>query len=477
MEPKAATAPAGSPVITEPVVAAREVNASQSDGGRLLLGAICGQAQAVMSIAQSLAGTDYYTNPFSDDHDADDVNPTDIPQAQLELMSAMKDSVKNLSAMTNMLWNAENAPAESGSGDEMGENAPVITITGPLSSGVIAVQESGVPTAVVFTEATTGSRVTKGEVSGTMIQPGFNVPKNRFYAPTALREAVDKKLWVGRQMYWDHSSKSEKSDRPERSVRDLAAVIKETWLESDGSIGYKATLADPQMESKLTYMQEHGILGAMGVSINAAGSGKPETIEGTPTFLVEHFVEAYTTDFVTTPGAGGSVNLLESAAQLPAQTGAEEMDEKAVQALMESFKGIVAEAVKPISDGQTALTSRLDKVETQAKIGTMIESSALPPTGKKMLVTRFAEATTVEGVKEAIEEQLAYVAEIKGDKTVVTTTENAAPRKLGANPVHGMGNKGDAEVPHRTLKDFSESRAAALFGGKERTEKLLESMR
>lgn len=463
-----------------------EVNAMKTPTGNLILDGIRNQASVVCNIAGSLAefGSPYYSYRYGNDHDGDEQPATDVPEAVTEMVSAMKDSAKNLLRMVNSF-----ARAEAGT--------PDVTIDGPdaddavpedtAESLVLAESVTGEITAV-FTEGGTAT-ITKGQVSGTMIVAGMNADHNRFYTEEALQDAVSRGLWNGKKMYLDHMRESDKRDLPARSVKDIAAVIKETRYDSGSkSIKYTATLADPSLETKLAYMQERGILSGMGVSIHAAGQGRKEVIESAPAFVVERFVEAYSTDFVTNAGAGGTIDMLESDprgdSRVIDQTGANTMDEKAMAALLESMGAIVAKAVAPLAEAQTKLQARQDQIDTRDTIKTMIEATALPDIAKTQLVRQFMTATTTDGVEEAIKGMTELVEAVKGEKTdgkaeVVTEAKRVAK----PSPVKGLGTQETTESGkhYRTAAEFAASPAAKILVGGKNTEQkandLFASMR
>lgn len=117
----------------------------------------------------------------------------------------------------------------------------------------------------------------------------------------------------GTHCYIDHPSVTEESDRPERSVRDLAAVLDEDAYSTDGgkTLRAKVRVFAPYREFIREAWQH------IGVSIRALGTAEPGEAEGRPGMLIRSLTAAESVDFVTRAGAGGKVvSLLESARNL-----------------------------------------------------------------------------------------------------------------------------------------------------------------
>jgi hypothetical protein len=112
----------------------------------------------------------------------------------------------------------------------------------------------------------------------------------------------------GTLMYFDHPTPAEEADRPERSVRDLAAKIVSTpKYEGDG------LYADIEVFAHAAPIVE-ALADSIGLSIRAAGTAEYGEAAGRSGMIVTSLTEGYSVDFVTQAGAGGRlVALLESA--------------------------------------------------------------------------------------------------------------------------------------------------------------------
>lgn len=128
-----------------------------------------------------------------------------------------------------------------------------------------------------------------------------------YYSSGMLREHAGV-FGAGTPMYLDHPTLSEGIERPERSVRDLAAyLVTDAAYEGDGL--YADIEVYPHVAPVIEAMRDH-----IGLSIRASGTVEPSTDEAIRGPVVTSLTEAASVDFVTAAGAGGKiVELLESA--------------------------------------------------------------------------------------------------------------------------------------------------------------------
>jgi len=130
-------------------------------------------------------------------------------------------------------------------------------------------------------------------------------------ADTLRRAAEDRVFPAGTHMYADHPSRSESEDRPERSVKDLAAVLTEDATYRDGALWAEARVFAPFREL-LAEQADH-----IGVSIRAHGTAEPGEVEGQNRMVITSLTEGISVDFVTRAGRGGQiVEVLESAREV-----------------------------------------------------------------------------------------------------------------------------------------------------------------
>jgi hypothetical protein len=151
-----------------------------------------------------------------------------------------------------------------------------------------------------------------------LIAPGWALTSGNYYSEAMLRDSGPEAFTAGTQMFWDHPTKTEESDRPERSVRDLAAkLVTDARYDAAGTNG-PGLYADAKVyEAFQPAVNE--LAGDIGVSIRAFGTGHRGDAEGRTGMLVDEFTEVASVDFVTVPGAGGEILPLFEAARARAR--------------------------------------------------------------------------------------------------------------------------------------------------------------
>lgn len=144
-----------------------------------------------------------------------------------------------------------------------------------------------------------------GSTAVRIISPGWG--SSGYYSPQVLEAAASEGVFpAGTQMFWDHPSMSERSDRPERSLRDLAAVTETAavWQQDhpQGPGLYAQVKVFEAFRPLLAEMAPH-----IGVSIRAGAEIAAGEAEGRKGRIVQRLVEGVSIDFVTRPGRGGQV--------------------------------------------------------------------------------------------------------------------------------------------------------------------------
>lgn len=148
-------------------------------------------------------------------------------------------------------------------------------------------------------------------ISMKIIEPGWG--SSGFYPAAVLERDGPKVFKSGLHMFVDHPTETEAREKPERSVRDIAAVLTSDaiWQEK-GSHG-PGLYADARVAAPFREVLDD-IAPHIGVSIRAAGTVKHGEADGQSGNIVESLVSAHSVDFVTVPGAGGAItSLVESA--------------------------------------------------------------------------------------------------------------------------------------------------------------------
>jgi hypothetical protein len=144
-----------------------------------------------------------------------------------------------------------------------------------------------------------------------LIQAGWS-KNGRYYPAEVLAEAAQNRIFpAGTPMYADHPTLTEKIERPERSIRDLAARLDNDARYENGSLFAEAT-------SFGTWNQvlngPDGLAENVEVSVRCFGEIAEGTAEGREGMVVKKITEGRSVDFVTEGAAGGRVlELLEAA--------------------------------------------------------------------------------------------------------------------------------------------------------------------
>jgi predicted Fe-Mo cluster-binding NifX family protein len=319
-----------------------------------------------------------------------------------------------------------------------------------------------------------------------IIKPGWGA--SGFYSADILSQAATSGVFPkGTKMYWDHPTMTEAEERPERSLRDLAAVFEsDARWDPKGPAGpglYAEARVFPQYREAVTELGPY-----IGPSIRAFGEAHIGEAEGKKGPIVDRIVRAHSVDFVTTPGAGGEILQLFEAAGRKAVEAAnpsrrEENDavelQEALRQLQEAT-GARDTAVTELNTARTQLQEAQTELARFREAALLREASdfvraemgqypTLPELTKTRLVETLGRAPklTDKGeldkdgfkavIKEAVASEVKYLSEV-----------------LGSGRVAGMGGGSQGEGGGDTdyTKQLSESfrglgldeKAAAIAG-------------
>ena len=310
-------------------------------------------------------------------------------------------------------------------------------------------------------EATIGS---KGIARVVIIKPGFGNPIDNHYYPKETLSR-DFAAFEGVKMYADHQTQQEEKQRPEGSIRQWVASLKNVRFEEGVGIVGDAVIIEPWLQAKLATLRDQKLLSEMGISIRAAGVGTKGKIDGKETNVVERITRVRSVDFVTEAGAGGGVLLYETEKEF-------DIDVVTIEALKERRPDLVKtietevkektlKEVKKVAEqeeritgleGQiTTLTTERDelklkiteaekaqrKAEAKFVIDEAISNSELPDVSKVKLTEKFKESESADGIEDAIKAETDYVNALK---------EGGKPKNLG-------GTQPDKEKSRKELKE------------------------
>jgi len=171
---------------------------------------------------------------------------------------------------------------------------------------------------VEVTEAAPIVRVTpKGMRFRARLIEGERWGSSAFYPREVIERDGPSIFGVGTPVYFDHPGRTERSDRPERSVRDLAGkIVSVPVYEADNPEG-EGLYAEVQ-----AYSWAGPIMAEMaddvGMSIRAEATASQGTRMGRRGPVVESLTKGISVDVVTKAGAGGKLlSLIESAHENP----------------------------------------------------------------------------------------------------------------------------------------------------------------
>lgn len=265
---------------------------------------------------------------------------------------------------------------------------------------------------------------TDGVVNLKLIQPGWG--SSGYYSPQMLERDGPKAFTRGTHMYWDHPSTTDEAARPERSLRDLAAVlVSDAAWQTNGPAGaglYAQAKTFGGYREAIEEMGPH-----IGVSIRALGKAAPGEADGRKGPVIESIEKARSVDFVTAPGAGGQIlNLFEAARERTTTTPVQEghMDDKELS----EARTALAERDKALSEATTALAEANAKVAEQA--------TALARLQERQLITD-ATALATKGVANA---------------NIPDVTKARIVESVSANPPVKDGAIDEAAFAHRVTE-------------------------
>jgi len=293
----------------------------------------------------------------------------------------------------------------------------------------------------------------KGIAQIVVIRPGLNSSKDRYYPAEVL--ARDAAMFEGVKMYADHPTDDEDKQRPERSIKDWVATLKNVKADESGNIIGEAVIVEPWMQAKLAALRDKGMLQEMGISINAVGTASKGEIDGVKTNVIEKIVRVRSVDFVTEPGAGGVVQMYETGGtendvdiisldnfreRRPDLVKTIETGVKAVIMQEVKQKMELEEKIKELESSNETLTQERDELkaklneadkaqriaEAKSQIDDAIGKSDLPDAARVRLQERFKEAETAEGIAEAVKAESDYIAAL-GDAGKVRNLGGSKP--------------------------------------------------
>ena len=185
-----------------------------------------------------------------------------------------------------------------------------------------------------------------GRIEVTLITPGWG--SSGYYSAEILEQAAKDGIFpAGLQCFVDHPSQRDLHERPERSVRDLAAVLTEAtrWDAAGQRLVSLAQLLPPHAET----FRQPGVAEAIGMSIRASADVSQGEAEGRRGRIVGRLVEAQSVDFVTRAGRGGRYQVIESA--LPSRVVRDAVEHGVAEATANDLREWLADVLRDAYGG------------------------------------------------------------------------------------------------------------------------------
>lgn len=187
---------------------------------------------------------------------------------------------------------------------------------------------------LAFTPQETG---TPGRLLIQLITPGWG--SSGYYSRQVLENAATDRVWpAGTHIYFDHPTESEQYERPERSVRDLAAILDEdAYVDTNGGLVAEARIIGPYRD----LLTDDVFMDAVGMSIRATADTTVGEAEGRKGTIITRLIHGESVDIVTRAGRGGRIlAAVESArAQLAAEAATDDVRDRLHRAVSAAYSG------------------------------------------------------------------------------------------------------------------------------------------
>ncbi len=269
---------------------------------------------------------------------------------------------------------------------EFGEPLAVERVFRALEADAPATQQefSELATLVPLSEAAAVSE--DGEIQIKVISPGQG--SSGYYPEDVLQADGPKVATTGLHMYWDHPTATEASERPERSLKDLAGVFTgNAYYDKQGSSGpglYAKAKVFEEFRGPINEIAEH-----IGLSIRGSGQLAEREVGGEKREVISKIDSLESVDFVTRPGRGGEIvtSIFESAGRRaapikketpqPEATAVDNTKLEEAQARIAALEKEVSEA-KATGDGNELIAVRLARIEARSLAESELAGRQLP---------------------------------------------------------------------------------------------------
>jgi len=347
----------------------------------------------------------------------------------------------------------------------------------PLKEAIIEIREAGINKDfeisgfVSLKEAKFNTDFSEVEV--VLVETGTNEGKKRHYPDKTIREAAP--IFAGMKMYINHPTTQEEAQRPERSLKDWASTIVESYYSAGKAMG-RVAIHDTWLRERLA---DPVARGQLGLSILTGGKISVGKVNGKDGYqIVEAIIPARkngppSVDWVTEAGARGHVSkLLESR-----YTGGKKMELE--NATLKEVKELRQDLVDAIVKESTAgNTDKVTKLETDLKEAN-IKIAAADKTQKlavqaTAVETILKEAKIPEPCKDRIRAQVKDAiieSDLKESVGKMIQAELEFANKLTGKGKIKLGPNGEAVTLQESLQESLDKRAGVAEPEKKETEK------
>lgn len=291
-----------------------------------------------------------------------------------------------------------------------------------------------------------------GNGSVCYITPGAG--QDGYYSPTVLKQAVSDGLFDNVPMHIDHQTEKEAAERPEQSMRTLAAKGGKAEYKESGANGagvYAPVKAYPDYVDFLNARAAD-----TGVSINARGKRGADVVHNGRTIPnVERLAVIKSSDFVTRAGRGGKLlQLFESFRE--SHRGGDEhdmanvnIDEKDLATLRES-----AAKVPQLQLHVDRTNERLNRYDVKEYVLDKLKESRLPESAQKRLAKKILAPESVIPTKDGVIDYAKLQESMKADIEDEITYLKESGVKLFGVRLPGADAPADPKNPDaETLKE------------------------
>lgn len=289
-----------------------------------------------------------------------------------------------------------------------------------------------------------------------IIKPGAG--STAWYTESALRGSGPRVFKAGTQMFINHATRAEESERPEGDWHKLVGALttdaeyRENGTKGPGLYAKAKFVSDvaPAIIEKAAFS---------GLSIRANGrqaleAGRPVSKDGLP--VLSEFTGCESIDIVTRAGAGGMILTESARTPNPTNEGATEMNEADIKRLIEAETQPLRE--RALRGDALVIGHRVLAEIALAPLAKtrVIESclSAIPITEGKVDEKKFSDLVIAEAKRES-----AYLASIAGVSMVRGMGAPADPFAVAEDPEKLR----EAEARRKTLRDAERADEVALY--------------